>query len=111
MRDDGTEAVVELEGPIIVEFHGNRLGAPVFVATSFIHADTGMPIITALDCTLSASNDRGEWLCEMEMLADDNGRPLIKTGQHQVLTECYTEDGDVRTGRFTWLVKEFRAAP
>lgn len=70
-------------------------------------ADTGQPIVSALDLTVTVDlND--VITAEMTMLTDEHGQLLNGgTPVRQIPTD---DTGEVYTGRFRWIVAEMRVA-
>jgi hypothetical protein len=105
-----SDEVVEIwaEGWVIVELGGPRRDVPIFATTTITDVESGLPITSCLDVTLSTSGERAEWICEATTIADQDGKPLIGYVPPGVYAERYTVDGEPRTARFRWIVKEFR---
>lgn len=101
-------AEISVEGRVIVELGGPRWDMPVFATTSITDVESGLVMTSVLDFTLTTSNERPEWICEMTMVADQDGKPLIGYVPPDAYAERYTVDGEPRTAKFRWMVKEFR---
>lgn len=95
----------EFEGRVIITLPAPIGGIVNGLTTAVTDADTGEPIVSALDCTVHIRLD-GPVVAEMTMLTGLDGKPLR---QGETIPPLESED-DWRKGTFRWLVTEIRHA-
>lgn len=83
---------------------------PVYAEITLADADTGIAIITAADLTLTVSYEQQVVAAEMTMLCDEDGKMLLAEANGSSIVASVDGNGEVRTGRFRWLVTEMRVA-
>ena len=94
----------EFEGRVIITWPKPVNGLIHGARIAITDADTGQPIVSAMDVTVYATLD-GPPVAEMTMLTGEDSKPL-QAGVPVVPAD----DGGFRTGTFRWVVAEMRTA-
>ena len=83
---------------------------PVYSEITLADADTSVALLTVVDLALTVSHEQQVVVAEMTMLCDEDGKMLLAEANGSSIVASVEESGEVRTGRFRWLVAEMRVA-